>query len=89
MSALCGLDIRAVDLYWCKKRLYGLVWLSTLAEYIRQFVDKRFVAIGNSDVWHIGSGDVVASNALACIVWSQPVVFHLRARERKYRNNIV
>lgn len=45
---------------------------------VGQFIDQCLITVANSDVWHICSGDIITGHALTCIIWSKPMMFHLK-----------
>lgn len=43
-----------------------------------QFIDERLIPESNTNIWHVGARYVVASNALPRIIWSKPMMLHLK-----------
>lgn len=62
------------------------LWFFHHLENIGQFIHQSLVSISHSDVWDIGSCDVVSSYSFLCVVWSQPVLFALKNKNEQFSN---
>lgn len=52
-------------------------------KYVGHFVNHGFVPVGYSYVWHVGACHIVSSDPLHDVVGTQPMLLHLKCRQRK------
>lgn len=59
-------------------RLTGIFIVGVVQRDVTEFINQGLVAKGYTNVWDVGTGDIIASNPFFSVVWAQPILFHLK-----------